>query len=621
VAGRINDDDIQMLRERADVAAVIGDYTALHRAGGSRLKGLCPFHSEKTPSFHVDSVRRYWHCFGCGLGGDLFDFLQRVEALTFPEAVERLARIVGYELRYEELSPGQRRALGRRTRLTQVLETAAAWFEAQLADGDGADARGYLDQRGVDAGAAAHFRLGWAPDRWDGLVRHLVGQGFEHDDIVGAGLATEGARGLLDRFRGRVMFPIVERGGRDVIAFGGRVVPGRSLQTGPREGTPPKYINSSETEVYRKSEVLYALNWARAEIQSARSALVVEGYMDVIALHLAGVRNVVATCGTALTAEHFRQLEKFAPRVVLALDADDAGFSAADRARGLAEEVGIREVGVLPLPAGRDPADLAGAGAEAVAAALEGTKTALEFQIEHLLRDAEVSTPEGQVEAYRRTFPLLARLPDRFLRFTYVRDIVAPAVRLSADRIEAELDEHLAATGPAATGGPSTGGDAGRARGEVAQLGGTGDGARAPQMQLEREVLRVGLQHPDLLPPVWKQVVAEDFTAPVSQQLHAAIVEAPPGDLEAVLAQMPDEDSRARVRALALSEATIPPDPAHVEELVQRLRAATFQRAIDRVRAELATVNATSEPDRNRALLRRHAELEQGRRELLERSA
>jgi DNA primase len=616
MAGRINDEDIQALRERADLGTVIGDYTALRRAG-STLKGLCPFHAEKTPSFTVNAARGFWHCFGCNEGGDVYAFLQKVEALTFPEAVERLARIVGYELRYQELSPGQRKALGRRTQLHEVLEAAAAFFEAQLGTEAGADARAYLADRGLTAEDARHFRLGWAPDSWDGLVRHLAGTGVEADELEAAGLASLGRRGdLIDRFRGRITFPIVERGGRDVVAFGGRVVPGLPLRTGPREGTPPKYINSSETEVYRKSETLYALNWARADIQRARTALVVEGYMDVIALHRVGVRHAVATCGTALTADHFRQLEKFAPRVVLALDADDAGFAAADRARALAEEVGIGEVGVLPLTAGQDPADLAGEGADAVAAALERTKTALQFQIEHLLRGADVATPEGQIAAFRRTFPLLARIPDRFLRFTYVRDIVAPAVRVSADRIERELDAHLAreaSAAPSASPAPSSASPPAWAPDEEGPTG-----SRGPQMLLEREVLRAALQHPHDLPVSWKRVVEEDFTAPVAQQLFRAIADAPTGDLEAVMAGLPDDASRARVRALALSETTVQADPAHLEELLTRLRAATVQRAISALRAELGALNPRTDPARVNALLLRHAELERGRRELLE---
>lgn len=575
MAGRINDADVQALREHADIASVIGDYTSLKRAGG-RLKGLCPFHSERTPSFTVDQARGLFHCFGCDAGGDVYAFLMKVEALSFPEAVERLARITGYELRYEELSPGQRRALGRRTRLTECVGEAAAFYHRRLFEDDGEAAREYLKRRGLTREQALRFQLGWAPDRWDALVRHLSAQGFSHDEIADAGLATRGARGLIDRFRGRVLFPILDAGGRDTLGFGGRVLPDVTLATGPREGEPPKYINSPETEIYKKSKVLYGLNWARGDIQRRDTVLVVEGYMDVIGLHVAGVSHAVATCGTALTAEHFRLVERFARRVVLALDADDAGFAAADRARALAEESDVREVGVLPLPAGTDPADLAERGAAAVEEALEGTQTAVEFQIAHLLRDADTRTPEGQIAAYRRTFPLLARIEDRALRYRYVRDVVAPVVRLSADRIEAELDDdrsrRAAAPAPPA-----------RARAAGGEPGLPSD----PQLRLERQVLQAALQLPELLPPAWGEVDDEDFTAEPSRLLLAALRTAEGGGLEAVLAALPDDETRNRVRGLALAELTFPAEPGKVAELVDDLRVRAITRRVAAIRDRL----------------------------------
>ena len=610
MAGRINEDDIRALRERADIAVVIGDYTSLKRAGG-RLKGLCPFHEERTPSFTVDPVHNLYHCFGCDAGGDVLSFLQNVEALTFPEAVERLARLTNYTLRYEEMSPGQRKALGRRTKLTQALAAAAAFYAEQLEAAGGEAARQYLAGRGLDREDAQRFGLGWAPDVWDALVKHLGTQGFDSGDLEEAGLASRGAKGIIDRFRGRIMFPIYDAGGRDVVAFGGRVVPDVALKTGPRDGTPPKYINSSETPVYKKSQTLYALNWARAEITRRQAALVVEGYMDVIALHRLGVRHAVATCGTALTTEHFRALEKFAPRVVLALDADAAGFAAAERARNLAEEVGLREVGVLPLPEGRDPADLADDGVAAVEEALTGTKTAVEFQIEHLLRGADTSTPEGQIDAYRRTFPLLRRLTDRALRYRYIRDLVAPAVHLSADRIEAELDAGDDAA-PAATA-PTAPAPRRAGPGEVA-AGEPTD----PQLVLEREVLRTALQHPHLLPNTWKLVVAEDFRAPLSRQLFTAMSTVPLDDLSAVLAALPNDDLRSRVRGLAMSESRVEPDGAHVGELVARLRAAAVEREITTLRQEMARIGEQLSTADRRAYGNRFEELERRRRDLLE---
>ena len=610
MAGRINEDDIRALRERADIAVVIGDYTSLKRAGG-RLKGLCPFHEERTPSFTVDPVHKLYHCFGCDAGGDVLSFLQNVEALTFPEAVERLARLTNYTLRYEEMSPGQRKALGRRTKLTQALAAAAAYYGEGLESPDGEAARQYLSRRGLDRADAERFGLGWAPDVWDSLVKHLGAQGFEASDLEEAGLASRGTKGVIDRFRGRIMFPIYDAGGKDVVAFGGRVVPDIALKTGPRDGTPPKYINSSETTVYKKSQTLYALNWARAEITRRQAALVVEGYMDVIALHRLGVRHAVATCGTALTAEHFRALEKFAPRVVLALDADAAGFAAAERARTLAEEVGLREVGVLPLPEGRDPADLAEDGAPAVESALADTKTAVEFQIEHLLRGADTTTPESQIDAYRRTFPLLRRLSDRALRYRYIRDLVAPAVHLSADRIESELDaSEEAAPAPATEAAPAP---------RRAGPGEVGAGEpNDPQLVLEREVLRTALQYPHLLPNSWKLVVSEDFRAPLSRQLFAAMSDVPLDDLSAVLTALPSDELRTRVRALAMSESRVEQPEAHMAELIARLRAAAVEREIAALRQQMAQVGEQLSPDDRRASMVRFQELERRRRELLE---
>ncbi|HSK89708.1 MAG TPA: DNA primase [Euzebyales bacterium] len=605
MAGRINEEDVQSLRERANLAAVVSDYTALKRSG-SRLKGLCPFHGEKTPSFFVDPARGFFHCFGCDTGGDVYDFLQRVEALTFPEAVERLARLEGVSLRYEELSPGQRRALGRRTRLVECLDEANGFYRAQLRTPAGEPAREYLGRRGFGPDILARFELGWAPDAWDATVRHLTGRGFSSQEIADAGLATRGQRGMTDRFRGRIMFPIYDSSGRDVVAFGGRVVPDLPLRSLGRDQTPPKYINSPETEVYRKSRTLYGLNWARAEIQRRDAAVVVEGYLDAIGLHQGGAPHVVATCGTALTAEHFQQLEKFARRVILALDADAAGYQAADRARAVALEQGVREVGVLPLPAGEDPADLAAHGPQRVAEALAATATAVEFQIAFLLQEADTSTPEGQVAAYRRTFPLLAQLDDRFLRYSYVRDIVAPAVRLSADLIEQELDREL---GERTDAGP---------RRAPAPPSAESNLPRDPQLRLERAVLQAAIQFPDVPIDGWDDVSVDDFTADASQMLYTALSAAPWTTLPQLLQRLPDDRTRARIRALAVAPATTAPDPHKLAENVMRLRAATLSRRIAQIRTQLTRLNSQVDADQARALVLERQELERRRRALVE---
>lgn len=623
MAGRINAEDIRALREQADLASVASDYTALRRAGGT-LKGLCPFHGERTPSFTVDPAKGVWHCFGCGEGGDVFGLLMQAEALSFPEAVEHLARREGYPLRYEELSPGQRRAIGRRTRLAQVTAAAAAWFRAQLAGQDGADARAYLARRGLEEATLERFAVGWAPDAWDALTRHLREEGFTGQDLVDAGLATEGRRGPMDRFRGRVIFPIHERSGRDVVAFGGRVLPDRELRTGPRDGEPPKYLNSPETELYRKSEVLYGLAQARAEIQRRQTAVLVEGYTDVLALHQAGVGHAVATCGTALTAEHLRQLERYGRTVVLALDADEAGYRAADRARQLAADVGIRELRVLPLPPGTDPADLAAQGPEAVERALAAARTATEFQIEQVLRTASVDTPEAQAEAYRATFPLLARLRDRAVRYGYIRDAVAPRVRLPADRIEGELDRALAAgevspDDPVAVGEHAGAGQRAAPspdrQSSQTRLAGRPAEPRDPQLRRERDVLQLALQQPHLLPEAWTKVTEDDFTAEVSRRLLRAVRAAASTRLDDVLAALADDDERARVRALALSEPKITEERKAAEE-VAWLRAATLEREIAALTERLRSLHPEADRDEADRLFARRSELERARRQL-----
>jgi DNA primase len=559
------------------------------------------------------------NCFGCSAGGDVYGLLQQAEALSFAEAVEHLARREGVTLRYEQLSPGQRRALGRRTRLTEATQAAAAWFCERLADADADAARDYLAARGIDEATQARFEIGWAPDRWDGLVRALRDQGFADQELVDAGVASQGRYGPIDRFRGRIVFPIHERSGRAPIAFGGRLVPGMALATAGRDGDPPKYINSPESEIYKKGDTLYGLAQARAEIQRRQAALVVEGYTDVIAMHLVGLEHAVATCGTALTADHFRQLERYGRRVVLALDADDAGYRAAERARALAAEVGVREVAVLPLPVGTDPAELAAAGREAVDAAFAEVRTATEFQLEHLLRTADTDTPEAQAEAYRATFPLLARLSDRSLRYRYIRDVVAPAVRLSADRIERELDEALA-TGRVDTRDP----EATRAAppsdtATVRRLSGPRGEPADPQLRLERQVLQVALQRPHQLPEAWQEVTGGDFTSEVSRRLWQALADTGTGDLEAVLAALPTDDDRARVRALALSPSPVPDDTAHVVDLIRRLQAASCEREIEAVQQEMRALNTDVDAARVHQLLARQYELERRRRALADR--
>jgi DNA primase len=578
VAGRILKDDIETLRRQADIVAVVGDYTTLKRAGRS-FKGLCPFHTERTPSFTVTPDGNFFHCFGCDASGDIFDFLMRIEGLEFPEAVEALARRTGFTLRYEQLSAREKRAIGERSRLVDVTQAAQGFFREQLYSDEGQVARDYLKQRGFGREDADTFELGYAPNRWEELSRALVATGYDPADLITVGVSVRTDRGgLRDRFRGRLMFPIHDPGG-DVIGFGGRVLDG--LDYGDFD--PPKYLNSNETPLYKKTRVLYGVPQARSEIVRAEQVLVCEGYTDVMALHQAGVANAVATCGTAVGLEHLRMIARYAPQVVLAFDGDAAGVKAAERAWEAARELakgagGVSlDLRVLVLPDGRDPADLVRAvGAEGLKRALDAATPVVPFVIRHHLATADLDSEAGRIAALRDALTIAGREPDDDLRREWVRTEVAPGVGVSygfaartAARLGIALDAHegIALGADTAAGGRAT--DRGRG---IARL----DRAR---VRLEREVLRVALQEPHLLPEEWFELTEEDLTHPTARAVFGALRDAGGAGVEltAVLEAAHDDRLRGVIRAIALED-----DPA----ITQREVAAAV--AADRVRRLLA---------------------------------
>lgn len=599
MAGRILQEDIEQLKGRADLADVVSDHTRLKRAG-TRLKGLCPFHQERTASFTVDPVKGVYHCFGCGEGGDVYSFLRRAEGLTFTEAVEQLARRLGYDLRYEQLSAGKRRALGERTRLVAASQAACEFFRHQLHSEAGAPARKYLVQRGFRREEAARFLLGFAPLASDALSRHLLTAGFSERDIEGAGLVTRGPGGdLRDRFRGRLMFPILDFSG-DVIAFGGRVVPG--LDYGEQD--PPKYLNSPETALYRKRHNLYGMSWARAETVRSSEVLVAEGYTDVMALHQSGFTNAVATCGTAVGEEHMRLLERYAERVVLAFDADVAGGKAAERAWELSQKHGV-DLRVLVLPKGADPADVVHEGG---AAAMRNLVAAAEPLVRFMLRRnvaAYDHSPEGKAAAAEAAAPLLARIDDVVLRDQYSRwvanDLIGVALAVVALAVERAGGDLPAVTARRTEDTPA------------------GDRREASsRARLEREVLRVALQRPNVLPQLWAEVDEADFTHPRAREVFRTILAAGGvgAQLDTVLEAAPDDELRALVRAVALEDCTIEPDTVHAAMLVGRLLLNRLERTITSRKRELERMNPVVDPDTYRQRFEELIMLEARRREL-----
>lgn len=562
--GRINDADIDRLKDLIRLDEVVRPHTELKSSGAGRFMARCPFHNEKTPSFSLDANKGVYHCFGCGVGGNAFTFLMELEGLTYVEAVERLAAQFGVTLRYEQMSTRQANAQSRRTRMREILSEAASFYHQQLLSSQGQIAKAYLSQRHIQDAAIDHWNLGWAPDLWDGLSRYLMGKGAKVEDLEAAGLSTMGRNGPIDRFRARIMYPITDRGGNDVVGFGGRIVPEAQLVTKMQDGPGPKYINSPKTDIYDKSRVLFGLAQARRAIVQTKNVYVVEGYMDVIGLAQIGIQNVVATCGTALTSEHLSLLERLDATITLCLDPDEAGMQAAERARELAEQAGVSDLGVVKLPEGLDPADLANErGLEGTQAVLEVRLSAVAFQIQHLLSNARLDTPEQRQAAYQSTFPLLGKLQSWDLRYQYIFDYVAPVVGIPGQRIEDELNRaypiHSARARQSSrrrTPQPSgyTNGAA-QSPQAYASFGSAGEGlagtpvdkARQAQLRLERIALQTVLQNPS-----WITVTSEHFTTGLAKRVIQAVEQSI--GFDELIEQMPNDEARERVRALVTAE-------------------------------------------------------------------
>jgi len=418
----IVDEDIAKVRAATDFVALAGEHLALRRVG-TRWVGLCPFHAENSPSFSVNSELGLYYCFGCGAKGDVITFVREIEHLDFVEAVEKLAGRSGITLRYDDQGGGRSGDQLRRARIYETLEKAIEWYHQRLLSGsDSSRARHYLRaERGYDGDLVRRFRIGWAPDGWDTLVKNL---GVPKKDLVDAGLATVDSSGRhTDFFRARILFPIFEPAGKPIGA-GGRMLPG---------GRPPKYKNTSGTAVYDKSRVLYGLNWAKKDVVDKGRVVVCEGYTDVIGLHEAGVGEAVATCGTALADGHIRLLTNFARKIVLAYDADVAGQAAAERFYEWEDRFQV-DIRVAAIPAGADPADLARSDPEALLKAVEEARPFLGFRIERLLARSDLSSPESRVRAAGEAMALIREHPSELVRDQYLMT-VADRCRIDPNRL------------------------------------------------------------------------------------------------------------------------------------------------------------------------------------------
>ena len=435
---RILQADVDEVKSRTNIADIVGERVSLKSAGVGSMKGLCPFHDEKSPSFHVRPQVGYYHCFGCGASGDVYSFLREIDHVSFTEAVERLAGRVGYTLHYEDGGPAPETS--GRSRLYAANTAAAEFFRSQLLSPEAESARAFLGQRGFDAGAAAHFGVGYAPRGWDGMLKALSAQGFTRDELTAAGLVSSGQRGVYDRFRGRVVWPIRDVTGQ-TIGFGARKL--------YDDDQGPKYLNTPETPIYKKAQVLYGLDLAKRDISRGdpKRVVVVEGYTDVMACHLAGVTTAIATCGTAFGAEHIKLLRRVmgddsaAGEVVFTFDGDEAGQKAALRAFTEDDRFNAQTF-VAVAPDGLDPCDLRlQRGDQAVRGLMSAKVPMFEFVIDRKIASFDLSTAEGRVGALRAAAPIVAEIRDALLRPEYER-ILARRLGMDPTDVHAEVRRH-----------------------------------------------------------------------------------------------------------------------------------------------------------------------------------
>ncbi|MFI9766002.1 DNA primase [Streptomyces sp. NPDC052415] len=607
MAGRINDEDVKAVRDAVPIDAVVSEYLQLRNAGGGNLKGLCPFHDEKSPSFQVSPSKGLFHCFGCQEGGDTITFVMKVDHLSFSEAVERLAAQVGITLRYEEGGYNPAHQRGERIRLVEAHKIAAEWYAEQLAVSPEAETgRVFLAERGFDQAAAVHFGVGYSPQGWDHLTRYLRGKGFSDKELILSGLAQEGRRGPIDRFRGRLMWPIRDIGG-EVVGFGARKL--------YEADNGPKYLNTPDTAIYRKSQVLYGIDLAKKEIAKSSRAVVVEGYTDVMACHLAGVPTAIATCGTAFGTDHIKILRRLlmdngSARVIFTFDGDAAGQKAALRAFEDDQKFAA-ETYIAIAPDGMDPCDLRLAkGDEAVADLVEPRTPLFEFALRQIVVRYDLDTPGGRAAALDEAAPIVARIKNSgaqhevavqlagmlgILDTQFVVKRVAQLARWARDR-------GGKGPGPAPARGARQPYDAAprpMAAGPALNL-------RNPVYATERELLKLALQRPELVCPAFDAYGIDEFTAAPYAAVRQAVMEAggveygvqdPQDYLVRVRDAAPDDAVRAMVTELAVEaimRRTV--DENYAGEQLITVRRRAVERRIRDIQSQMTRLSAGGDP-------------------------
>jgi len=643
VPGRIRDEDIELVRSRSPIGEVVGEYLQLRSAGGGSLKGLCPFHEEKTPSFNVTPARGLWYCFSCAEGGDVIAFIRKIDTLGFTEAVERLAARAGVELRYEQGGhvPGQEQS--RRRRLIEAHRAAADFYAQQILTPAARPAREFLSSRGFEMADAQRFGAGYAPDDWEMTTRHLRGLGFTEEELLTGGLAGRGRHGLTDKFRGRLIWPIRDLSG-DVIAFGAR-----KLAT---EDNGPKYLNTPETPIFKKSSVLYGADLAKRDIAHRRQAVIVEGYTDVMACHLAGVTTAVATSGTSFGEGHIAILRRLLMddsqlrgEVVFTFDGDEAGRRAALRAFGM-EERFVTQTFVAVQPDGLDPCDLRLKEGDAAVRDLVARRLPLyEFAVRAAMGDYDLESAEGRIGALDAAARIVAKIKDHALRKVYAIKVDRWLGLMDEDLVLKRIAEHIpgrhgrdhsARTRPPGRESGQAPGGQDRPSGQ-----GTSDPSRQaalarydpadPVINLERQVLKLALQRPALLGPAFDSMGPDAFTAPPHRAVRELIAGcggvATAGPvrewIDRLLGAAPNDTARMFLTRLAVESVEAPgadaePDAKFADDVLTKIEELAVSRQIVAVKARLQRMNPVEQADYNR-MFGDLVALEQRRKLLLER--
>ncbi|MBL1286563.1 DNA primase [Streptomyces sp. NPDC057067] len=608
MAGRINDDDVKAVRDAVPIDAVVSEYLQLRNAGGGNLKGLCPFHDEKSPSFQVSPAKGLFHCFGCQEGGDTIAFVMKIDHLTFSETVERLAGQAGITLRYEEGGYNPSHQRGERIRLVEAHKIAADFYREQLNGPEAEIGRAFLAARGFDQEAAAHFGVGYSPAGWDHLTRYLRGKGFSDKELIGSGLSQDGRRGPIDRFRGRLMWPISDTSG-EIVGFGARKL--RDDDNGP------KYLNTPETAIYKKSQVLYGIDLAKKDIAKASRAVVVEGYTDVMACHLAGVTTAIATCGTSFGNDHIKILRRLlmdngSARVIFTFDGDAAGQKAALRAFEDDQKFAA-ETYIAIAPDNMDPCDLRLAkGDDAVRDLVEPRTPLFEFALRQIVGRYDLETPAGRAAALDEAAPVVAKIKTSSVQREVAVQLAGFVGILDQEFVVHRVNQLAQwARGRGDKRGPSPAPSRAGAQHQQAQAPAAPPGPalnlRSPAHRTERELLKLALQKPALVSPAFDAYGVDEFTAPPYAAVRQCIADAGGAELGVaetreylvqVLDATPDDTVRKLVTELAVEVfhgKSI--DESYAGQHLVKVRLRAVDRRIDDVQSSLARLGSNVAPD------------------------